>query len=276
MMTDETNKEPDWLPQEVDLDRPSVARIYDYMLGGYHNFEIDRRVGDDFAERFPDLALTAQANRAFLRRAVSFISQQGIDQFLDLGSGIPTAGNVHEIVRRFNVDARVVYVDIEPVAIAHANALLENDPGAAAILADVRRPRDILDHPITKELIDFSRPVGLIAVALLHYINDEEEADRAIQTFKGVLSPGSFLAIGVWTYEDAPSDVLTKYAQLARELPLPGQPRSRDAVLGYFEGFDLLEPGLVHGPQWRPDGPDDPLFDDPRRAVNWVGVARKP
>lgn len=275
-MTEQTNEQPDWLPQGVDLDRPSVARIYDYMLGGYHNFEVDRRAGDKYAALFPDLAITAQANRAFLRRAASFLSQQGIDQFLDLGSGIPTAGNVHEIVRRYNPDARVVYVDVEPVAIAHANTILDDDSGAAAILADVRRPRDILEHPVTKELIDFSRPVAVFAVALLHYITDDDEAERVIQSFKDVLSPGSFLVVGVWTYDDAPPDVMEMYAQLARDLPMPGQPRPYHAVLKYFEGFDLFEPGLVHGPQWRPDGPDDILLNDPERGVSWVGVARKP
>ncbi len=275
-MTKAMERESGWIPTEVDLDRPSVARIYDYMLGGYHNFEVDRQAGDKFAALFPDLALTAQVNRAFLRRAATFISQQGVDQFLDLGSGIPTVGNVHEIVRQVNPDARVVYVDIEPVAIAHANAMLADDPGAAAILADARRANEILNHPVTRELIDFSRPVGLIAVALLHYIPDDDEANQLMQTFKDALPSGSYMIIGVWTYDDAPPDVLAKYQQIARELPLPGKPRPYDTVLHYFDGFELLEPGLVHGPNWRPEGPDDPLLDDPERGVNWVGVGRKP
>lgn len=275
-MTQNDNETPPWLPRGVDIDRPSVARVYDYLLGGYHNFQIDRHLADQFGAFFPDLFLTAQVNRAFLRRAATFVAQKGIDQFLDLGSGIPTVGNVHEVVRQYRPEARVVYVDIEPVAIAHGEAMLENDPGAAAILADIRRPRDILDHPQTKALIDFSRPVGLFAVAMIHYILDNDEAERVITTFKDALPSGSYLTIGVWTYDDAPRDVMEKYAQMSQLLTTPGRPRVRAEVLRYFDGFELLEPGLVHSPLWRPDGPDDLILDEPERSVTWVGVARKP
>lgn len=265
-----------WSPPDIQLDRPSVARIYDYMLGGYHNFEVDRKAYEWFADIFPDLSLTARINRAFLRRAATFVARQGIDQFIDLGSGIPTVGNVHEIMREINPQTRGVYVDIEPVAIAHAEMLLANEPGVGAILADVRRPRDILEHPVTRALIDFSRPVGLFAVALLHYITDDAEAERVIQTFKDAVPSGSYMVAGVWTYDDAPRAVMEKYAEMTKTLPTPGAPRPREKVLNYFEGFDFVEPGLVHSPAWRPDGPDDPAFDEPGRSVTWVGVARKP
>ena len=195
-------------PPDAQLDRPSVARIYDYLLGGYHNFEIDRKAADQFIAVFPDLVLTAQLNRAFLQRAATFVSKQGIDQFLDLGSGIPTVGNVHEVVQQYQPDAKTVYVDIEPVAISHAETLLADDPNTAAILGDVRRPHEILDHPITKQLIDFSRPVGLLAVAMLHYVTDDEQAEWALNVFKEQLVSGSYLVIGVWTYDDAPRDVM--------------------------------------------------------------------
>ncbi|HMT20011.1 MAG TPA: SAM-dependent methyltransferase, partial [Promineifilum sp.] len=142
-MTEETRREPDWLPGAVQLDRPSVARIYDYLLGGYHNFEIDRRTADRFAALFPDLVLTAQVNRAFLRRAASFVVAQGIDQFIDLGSGIPTVGNLHEVVQGHNADSHVVYVDIEPVAIAHSEALLGDNPRAARY-AGINLTRNII------------------------------------------------------------------------------------------------------------------------------------
>jgi hypothetical protein len=274
-MADHNNEQQQWLPPGIQLDRPSVARIYDYMLGGYHNFEIDRTTYERFASILPDFALTAQINRAFLRRAASFVSSQGIDQFLDLGSGIPTVGNVHEIVRRHNPEARTVYVDIEPVAVAHAEMLLADEPGVAAILADVRRPHEILSHPKTRQLIDFSRPVGLFAVALLHYITDDQEAEQVIQTFKDAIPSGSYLTVGVWTYDDAPRDVMEKYAEMTKVLTTPGAPRPREKVIRYFDGFELVEPGLVHGPLWRPDGPDDLALDDPGRSVTWVGVARK-
>lgn len=273
---DEQRETPDWSPSGVQLDRPSVARVYDYMLGGYHNFEVDRRAYAQFASMFPDFALTAQINRAFLRRAASFVAQQGIDQFLDLGSGIPTVGNVHEIVRQYIPDARTVYVDIEPVAIAHAELILAQETGVAAILADVRQPQAILNHAKTRKLIDFSRPVGLFAVAMLHYITDDEEAERVIDTFKEAIPSGSYVAIGVWTYDDAPRDVMDKYAEMTKGLTTPGAPRPREKVLRYFHGLELVEPGLVHGPLWRPDGPDDLALDEPGRSVTWVGVARKP
>lgn len=263
-------------PFGAQPDKPSVARIYDYLLGGYHNFEIDRQTAEKFAAIFPDLALTAQVNRAFLRRAASFVSRQGLDQFIDLGSGIPTVGNVHEIVRLQNPAARVVYVDIEPVAIAHSEALLGNEPGVAAILADVRRPQDVLDHPRTRALIDFSRPVGLFAVAMLHYITDDAEAERVIERFKDALPAGSFMTIGVWTYDDAPRDVMEQYARMTEMLTTPGRPRPRETILRYFNGLELVEPGLVHSPQWRPDGPADLLVDEPQRSVTWVGVGYKP
>lgn len=275
-MAEQANQGHVKLPPGVQLDRPSVARIYDYLLGGYHNFDIDRRAAEQFAALFPDLALTARVNRAFLRRAVSYVARQGIDQFLDLGSGIPTVGNVHEIARQHNPQARTVYVDIEPVAVAHAEIILGDDPGLAAVLADVRNPQAVLDNPRTQAVIDFSKPVGLFAVALLHYITDDEQAERVLETFKTALAPGSYLAVGVWTYDDAPREVMEKYAQMTKILTTPGAPRPREKVLRYFKGFELVEPGLVHSPLWRPDGPDDLILDEPGRSVTWVGVARKP
>lgn len=275
-MDEEKEDSADWSPPGIQLDRPSVARIYDYMLGGYHNFEVDRKAYDWFAGIFPDLALTARVNRAFLRRAATFVVRQGIDQFIDLGSGIPTAGNVHEIMREVNPETRGVYVDIEPVAIAHAEMLLADEAGVEAILADVRRPQDILEHSMTRDLIDFTRPVALFAVALLHYVIDDDEAERVMQTFKDAVPSGSYLIAGVWTYDDAPRAVMEKYAEMSKALTTAGAPRPRAKILKYFEGFEFVEPGLVHSPAWRPDGPGDLAFDEPERSVTWVGVARKP
>ena len=275
-MDEEKENSADWSPPGIQLDRPSVARVYDYMLGGYHNFEVDRKAYDWFAGIFPDLALTARVNRAFLRRAATFVARQGIDQFIDLGSGIPTVGNVHEIMREVNPETRGVYVDIEPVAIAHAEMLLADEAGIGAILADVRRPQDVLQHPLTHDLIDFTRPVALFAVALLHYIIDDDEAERVIQTFKDAVPSGSYLIAGVWTYDDAPREVMEKYAEMSKVLTTSGAPRPRAKILKYFEGFKFVEPGLVHSPAWRPDGPGDLAFDEPGRSVTWVGAARKP
>lgn len=274
-MTKRSGQGPDWVPHDVDLDRPSVARIYDYLLGGYHNFEIDRKLVESLGAMAPEASQSALINRAYLRRAASFVSKQGIDQFLDLGSGIPTAGNLHEVVRRFHPDARVVYVDIEPVAIAHGKALLSDDPLAMAILGDARRPQEILNDPVTRELIDFSRPVGLFAIALMQYIQDDDEATRVLQTFKDRLVPGSYLVLGVWTYDDVPPEVYELYVETSRKTTTPARPRDYDTVVHFFDGFELLEPGVVHAPLWRPEGPDDLGLDNPGRAATWVGVAIK-
>lgn len=275
-MSEDKNQGQVWSSPNVRLDQPSVARMYDYFLGGYHNFEIDRKATEQFASLFPDLFLTARVNRAFLRRAAAYVARQGVDQFLDLGSGIPTVGNVHEIVRQYNPEARTVYVDVDPVAIAHSEAILEGDSGAGAVLSDIRQVDYILEHKLTKKLIDFSRPVGLFAVAVLHYIIDDAEANQVIERFKAVLPSGSYVTIGVWTYDDAPREVMAKYAELTKTLSTPGAPRPRAKVLEYFEGLEMVEPGLVHSPQWRPDGPDDLSYDEPERSVTWVGVGRKP
>jgi len=274
-MAQQAEQDPDWIPRDVDLTRPSIARIYDYLLGGYHNFEVDRTFVDALSAISFELAQSALINRAYLRRAASFVSRQGIDQFLDLGSGIPTVGNLHEIVRQYVPEARVVYVDVEPVAVAHSEAMLRDDPYATAIWGDVRRPHDILYHPTTRKLIDFSRPVGLFAVALLHYIPDDEEAVRVIQTFKDALAPGSYLSLGVWTYDDVPRDAMEKYALATNSTSTPARPRDYDTVLRFFDGVDVLEPGVVHSPQWRPDGSDDLGIDEPGRSATWVGVAIK-
>ncbi|MBX6342403.1 MAG: SAM-dependent methyltransferase, partial [Thermomicrobiaceae bacterium] len=145
---------PSWARGDFPLDKPSAARMYDYYLGGFHNFEIDRQAAEQAIARWPDLPLIMQANRAFLRRAVNFVSGQGIDQFLDIGSGIPTVGNVHEVAQRANPSARVVYVDIDPIAVAHSQEILRGNPNATVIQGDVRRPSEILEHPDVQRLLD--------------------------------------------------------------------------------------------------------------------------
>ncbi|MEJ2211651.1 MAG: SAM-dependent methyltransferase [Anaerolineae bacterium] len=184
-----------WIPPEIPLDKPNPARIYDYLLGGYHNFEQDRAVAEQMVQIYPDLFLTAQVNRSFLRRAVTFLLAQGIDQFLDIGSGIPTMGNVHEVAQAANPEAHVVYVDVEPVAVAHGRTMLAGNERAAAIRADVREPEAILAHPEVKRLLDFERPVGLLMVALLHYVIDDAVAYRAVERLRRAMAPGSYMAL---------------------------------------------------------------------------------
>src|SRR6478672_8344901 len=164
---------PEWAPSGIDLSRPSAARVYDYYLGGSHNFAVDRKMADEAIRLWPELPAMMQANRSFLRRAVTYLSSQGISQFLDIGSGIPTVGNVHEIAQRENPTARVVYVDNDPVAVTHSRAILAQTAGATVIEADLRHPNEIVDDPQVRALIDASRPMALLLVAVLHFVPED-------------------------------------------------------------------------------------------------------
>lgn len=266
---------PTWTTDDTPLDKPNLARIYDYLLGGYHNFEIDRQVADQTAEFFPEVKLAAQANRAFLRRAVKFVCEQGIDQFLDIGSGIPTVGNVHEVAQAANPAARVVYVDIDPIAVAHSRAMLRDNPNAAAIRGDVRLPEQILDHPETRRLLDFSRPVAVLLVAVLHWVTDDEEAYRSVRTLRDALVPGSYLIMGHNTMDGVPRDVAERAHAIAQREVSPTRYRSAKEIRRFFDGFELLEPGIVYLSLWRPDEPDGVLLDQPERSLNFACVGRR-
>ena len=265
-----------WTPDSTPLDRPSSARIYDYLLGGYHNFEIDRMVAEKLLEIYPEARLGSQASRAFLRRVVNFLAGQGIDQFLDIGSGIPTVGNVHEVAQAANPAARVVYVDIDPVAVAHARAMLRDNPNATAIQADARRPDQILNHPEVTGLLDFSQPVAALLLLLLHAIVDDEEAHGIVRTIRNGLAPGSYLAISQATLDKAPPDIVEQTEKLYTGTTSSSKYRSRADILQFFEGLELVEPGLVHIPLWRPEGPDDVFLECPERSLTCGGIGRKP
>jgi SAM-dependent methyltransferase len=245
---------PAWAPPDVDLDRPSAARVYDYLLGGSHNFAVDREVAEGVLRFAPDARAAAHANRAFLHRAVAYLVSAGVRQFLDLGSGIPTLGNVHEVARGAAPDARVVYVDIDPVAVAHSRALIGESADVAVIHADVREPRLILDDPDLHELIDFSRPVGLLMVALLHFIPDSDRPAEIIARFRDALAPGSHLVIsqvGSGPVSAPGQEAHDRYVRAA-----PVTLRSRGEVTAFFDGFELVEPGLVEPAEWRPESPE--------------------
>ncbi len=184
-----------WAPQEVDIDRPSAARVYDYYLGGSHNFAVDREMAREAIADWPELPRIMQDNRAFMRRAVRLCVAAGIDQFLDVGSGIPTAGNVHEVAQAENPAARVVYVDIDPVAVAHARALLADDPRTGVVHADFLDVNAVLDAPDTRTVLDLDRPVALLAVALLHFVGDERRPGEALARYRDALVPGSHLVL---------------------------------------------------------------------------------
>jgi hypothetical protein len=267
-------REEEWIPETIALDRPNVARIYDRLLGGYHNFEVDRAVADQMVAIYPDMRLAAQANRAFLRRAVTYVVEQGINQIVDLGSGIPTVGNVHEVAQAANADVRVVYVDVDPVAVAHSKAMLEDNPLAVAIRADVREPEAILDSEQVKELIDFDQPLAVLFVAVLHYVLDDDVGLDVVRAFSEVMVPGSYTAIA-HTYDGFSPPQLQELGRLFGTAAASRR-RSRKRIARLFEGFELVEPGLVYTPLWRPEGQDDVLLDQPHRALTLAGVARKP
>ncbi len=264
-------------PRGTDLDRPNPARIYDYALGGDANFSADRAAFDALNAVYPDSALAARANRAFLRRAVTVLAQQGIDQFLDIGSGLPTVGNVHTLAQAMNPLARVVYVDTDPVAVRYSRQLLDRDkvPHAAAIEADLRDPAAILAHPRARRLLDLSRPLTLILAAVLPFIPDDDAALGAVRDLAAALSAGSYLVISHGTYDGASPETLAQFTRLYAASTHPVSFRSRAQLGRFFDGFELVSPGLVFTPAWRPDGSPSPFTDEPERAAVLAGVGRK-
>ncbi|HEX3589779.1 MAG TPA: SAM-dependent methyltransferase [Pseudonocardiaceae bacterium] len=262
----------DWLPPDVDLERPNAARVYDVYLGGAHNFAVDREFARKAKEILPDVDVVARMNRNYLQRAVRELSRAGVDQFLDLGSGIPTVGNVHEVAQGINPDAKVVYVDNEAVAVAHSALILESNPGAAVVNADIRQPGDVLGAQETRALLDFSRPVAVIMCTILHFISDDAGPRDIVAAYRDALAPGSYLAISHGTTDNRPD--LQAFGEAYRDTPNPVTLRPRDQVERFFDGFQLIDPGLVFTPQWRPESPAD-LGDEPERAGVYAGVGRK-
>jgi SAM-dependent methyltransferase len=262
---------PSWAPEGIDLNRPSAARVYDYYLGGFHNFEVDRTMAQQAIEMWPDLPAIMQANRAYLRRVVRYLVGEGMDQFLDLGSGIPTSANVHAVAHEDCPDARVVYVDADPVAVAHSRAILDGDPRTAVLQADLRDADAVLEHPELTGLLDLDRPVAVLMFAVLHFVEKTEQAVEAIERFRTRLAPGSFLAISHATHEGQP-ELSSTHQSLYRRTATPMTMRSRQEVATLFDGFTLADPGLVYMAQWRPDPGDD--TSRPERFPAWVGVGR--
>ncbi|MGH3713880.1 MAG: SAM-dependent methyltransferase [Micromonosporaceae bacterium] len=265
---------PSWAPDNIDLDRPSIARVYDYYLGGSHNFAVDRALGQRVVETFPLLPMILQENRAFLRRAVRYAVACGVTQFLDIGSGIPTVGNVHEVAQEADPGSTVVYVDIDPIAVAHSRAILEGNELCTAIQADIRQPAELLAHPELRAMIDFDQPVAVLMVALLHFFTDDDEVRTIISTVRQALAPGSLLAIA-----QASGDHLQENGrQAAEEYTRAGMPmrfRSKAEIEALYEGFELVEPGVALFSLWRPDSPDD-VSENPEQLSGYAAVGRAP
>ncbi|WP_330461120.1 SAM-dependent methyltransferase [Streptomyces sp. NBC_00820] len=265
---------PAWAPRNIDISVPSVSRIYDYYLGGSHNFEVDREAARKAMEFLPGLPKIMQANRAFMRRAVRFAAAEGITQFLDIGSGIPTFGNVHEIAQATVPDARVVYVDHDPVAVAHSQAVLTDNPHADVIAADLRKPHEILADPRLEALIDLNRPVALLLVAILHFVEDADDPRSAVAELSAALAPGSLLILTHASYEGIPlpAERAGGAVDVYKDIRNPLIMRSREEIARFFEGYDMVEPGLVPMPRWRPEtAPED---EDPYAFSGFAGVGR--
>jgi len=257
------------LPAGIDPNRPSAARIYDYFLGGTHNFAADRAVGDRAIDLVPGIPRIARANRAFLRRAVRLAATSGIRQFLDLGSGIPTEGNVHDIARTVHSDARVVYVDREPTAVLHAQDILAGDPNTSAVQGDLQHPQPVFDHPEVGRLLDVDEPVCILMIAVLHFIPDSPVLSAALRTYHRAAAPGSHLAI---SHTTASTGDVDRIADLYNRAGTALIPRDHDQVARMFTGWRLLDPGVVYTPLWRPD-PDEVPLDDPATYLTYAGMA---
>ncbi len=264
----------DWITDEVDPRKPNAARVYDYYLGGYHNFEVDRAFAAQIDRINPHMRLVAQINRAFLRRAIRYVVGQGIGQLLDIGSGIPTVGNVHEVAQGANPAARVVYVDIDPVAVAHSQAILAGNANAAAIRGDVRAPEEILSHPDVTRLLDLSRPVAIVMAALLHWVPDDVQAYAVVRRLREAMVPGGYLVIVHGVPDTQPQEVADRLNKAVEQVTL-SKNRTPAEILPFFEGTELVEPGLVLTPLWRPEGPDDVGLDKPEIGLCMAGVGRK-
>ncbi len=272
-------------PPGVDTSRPSIARVYDFMLGGKDNFAVDRQVGEMALKITPDAPASGRASRAFLRRVVRYlVAEVGIRQLLDIGSGLPTQGNVHEVAHEIDPQTRVVYVDNDPMVLAHGRALLADERTTTVLQADIRQPEAILTAPEVAEFIDFERPVGLLLLAILHHLGDDEDPAGTAARLRAALAPGSYVAITHFydpgeRHREASAQAHAAEDTFNRTLGT-GRWRTHDEILECFGDLELVEPGLVPLPQWRPDPAQD--TEDSRayaRSLSYHtlagGVARK-
>lgn len=272
-----TNAGSDALPA-LDPNRPSVARMYDYALGGTHNFAADREAAAEVMRVYPAWPRVLGQVRAFVRRATRYLAAEaGVNQFLDLGSGIPTVQNVHEVAQAVNRATRVVYVDIDPMAVVHSRTILGGNQGAICIRADLRDPDAVLATPELRRLLDFTKPVAVLMSAVLHFIEADDEVARIIGAYLSALPPGSHLAVVHQTSDSTDEgEASGKAVYSQRAQPLIS--RSRQQITSFFDGLEILEPGVVFTPLWRPDGSMTALPDDePISAIYGYGaVGRKP
>jgi hypothetical protein len=242
-------------PDRIDTSRPHPARMYDYYLGGQDNYEVDRAAAEQVMSLSPDVRRSALANRDFLQRAVAAVVRGGIRQIIDIGTGIPTSPNTHQAAHAVHPGTRVVYTDNDPIVSAYAGAKLTNTANTGFVLADLRDPRAILEDPAITGLIDFDEPVALLLVAVLHFIDDEEDPAGLIAALTDVLPAGSQLVISHATADFHPAENTSRGSEIYQKATANLSLRSRQEILPFFDGFELLEPGLTQASHWRPAGP---------------------
>lgn len=247
--------EPGFAPAQIDTGRPHPARMYDYFLGGKDNYTVDRQAAEAVLHVVPEVRDMARQNRAFLQRVVRYlVGEAGIRQIIDIGTGIPAAGNVHQVAQQVSLGVRVAYVDNDPIVHVHASALLTGEGNTSIVLADLRDPAGILAHPKLRELIDFSEPIALLLVAIVHFLPDEPQPGHIIATLRNALPPGSYLALSHGTADFHDNALVSQAEAIYDGATAPLVLRSHARISGFFDGFDLIEPGLVQVPLWRPDG----------------------
>ncbi|MET7325118.1 SAM-dependent methyltransferase [Streptomyces sp. NPDC005549] len=264
----------------IDSTRPSIARVYDYLLGGKDNYAVDREIGDVFKRDLPGSVAIAFANRAALTRAVrEIVTTTGVRQFIDLGSGLPTADNVHQVAQRTAPETRVVYVDTDPQVLVHGRALLEENDRTRVVPVDVRDPEGIHNHPDTRELIDFDRPVAVVFSAILHHVNDEEDPAGIVRHWRDRVPSGSYFFVSHFRSGNNPE---TAEAEKVLQGTFGrGRWRTDAEIEALLDGLELLEPGIVPAPLWRPETGDPQHLGGERELTVWerliaAGMARKP
>jgi SAM-dependent methyltransferase len=255
----------------VDASVPNAARVYDFFLGGTDNYAADRELARKILAILPDTAAVCRDNRAFLQRAVRFLAgEAGIRQFLDIGAGLPTMGNVHEVARETAPVSRVAYVDYDPAVLSQARALLAGDRNVVTAAGDLRQPHALLADAAVRQLIDFSQPVAVLIVAVLHFVADADRPHAAVRAVMDALPAGSYLVLTHSTPDDVPDDVTEAMKAVYSGASAQVTPRSSTDIARFFDGLELVSPGLVNVTRWRPDPPSP----SPRRSLVYAGVAR--
>jgi hypothetical protein len=259
--------------QVFDPHVPNVARVYDFLLGGKDNYAADRTAAERLLRAVPDAAIAARQNRAFLGRLVKFLVRDcGIRQIIDIGTGLPAQGCVHEVAWQFAADTRIVYVDNDPVVTLHSETLLSGNAGVSVIDADLRYPAQLLDHSSLRSSIDLDKPVAVLLIAILHFVEDEAQPYQIVDHLTEAIAPGSFLAVSHVTADALPAEAAEEARATYNDSNAPGIPRTQEEISSFFHGLEIVPPGIVDAASWKSPIP----VRRSARAIFYAGVGRKP